>query len=128
MIGPDFEKKYPTPKQLLAHFHESADVYNVRVESFPVFANYHLTYHGRTVCVRYVQRKFHVCFRGVHIMELNLEDYVRFDLPRYNNSWSVFSVRETLEAAVRDFTILSRNLLRLPPRSTHPLQDIESYL
>lgn len=103
-------EKYPTPKQLLCGLSDRPDATGLVKDRFFVFDNYHLTCHGRTICIRYISKSFHVCFRGFlpeHYLPKSMGD-----MSRHDNSWSTYSIRSDFESALDDFIYLGRNLLR----------------
>lgn len=99
-----FEKLYPTPRQLIRHFTQTADDYGFMCEPFYTFSNFHCTFLGKTTCVRHVRGRFLTCVRG-WLPNSKRDDYVV-----YNNSWVVISSYNYLQQATDEFKILCKEM------------------
>ncbi|QRV61784.1 hypothetical protein [Microvirus sp.] len=105
-----FEMMYPCPRDLLRPF---LDVEGRRRYDFctDIFALFNFTFCGCQVVIRPVYDRYHVCVRGWLPRFGDVRK--KQDLVRFDDSWSVISVRKYLSDAVVDFRSLCKELLTL---------------
>lgn len=113
-----FYEAYPTPHDLASPLEDVKSSY-----LYDYFANFHVTYNGRQICIRCKRGGyFSVSVRGWIPPEFGYKPF------SYDKCWTDIAVVDTFVAARRLFVRFLRELLSLPDDILEEFSSLPDYL